>query len=215
MRAEPDRARAVQGEAMALADRLGRPFTVAHAAAFGSVLYVLNGEWREAARMATRAVDLSDEYGFPLWSGTALVSRGRVLVEQGEGERGLAEIRQGLDVLLRAKIRLAASLWFSLLAGACLRLDRVDEGLAATDTGLTHCRDTAARLFEAELWRVRGELILRGARSKTRPRPGAMRESEECFEKARAVARAQGAHMLERRASRRDAEATALRKPSR
>ena len=118
-------------------------------------------------------------------------------------------------MLRRAKIRLAASLWFSLLAEACLRLDRVDEGLAATDTGLTHCRDTAARLFEAELWRVRGELILRGARSRTRPRPGAIRESEECFEKARAVARAQGAHMLERRASRRDAGATAPRKPSR
>jgi hypothetical protein len=215
VRAEPDRARAVQGEAMTLADRLGRPFTVAHAAAYAAFLHVLNGEWREAARMATRAADLADEYGFPLWSGTALVIRGRALVEQDEGERGLAEIREGLDVLRRAKIRLAASLWFYLYAEACLRLDRVDEGLAATDAGLIHCRDTAARLFEAELWRVRGELILRGARSKTRPRPGAIRESEECFEKARAVARAQGAHMLERRASRRGAGATAPRKSSR
>ncbi len=215
VRAEPDRARAVQGEAMALADRLGRPFTVAHAAAYGALLYVLDGEWREAARLATRAVDLSDEYGFPVWSGMGLVSRGRALVEQGEGERGLAEVREGLDLMQRTKIRLAAPLFSSLLAGACLRLDRVDEGLAATDTGLTHCRDTAARLFEAELWRVRGELILRGTRSKTRPRPGAIRESEECFEKARAVARAQGAHMLERRASRRDAGATTPRKPSR
>ena len=146
---------------------------------------------------------------------TALVIRGRALVEQGEGERGLAEIRAGLDGLRRAKIRLAASLWFSLFSEACLRLDRVDEGLAATDTGLTLCRDTGARLFEAELWRVRGELMLRGAPSKTRTPPGVIRESEECFEKARAVARAQGAHMLERRASRRDAGATAARKPSR
>jgi hypothetical protein len=213
--AEPDRARAVQREALALAERLGRPFTVAHAAAYAAFLHVLNGEWSEAARMATRAAELSNEYGFPLWSGTALVIRGRALVEQGEGERGLAEIRAGLDELRRAKIRLAASLWFSLFSEACLRLDRVDEGLAATDTGLTHCRDTGAGLFEAELWRVKGELILRGARSKTRPRPGAIRESEECFEKARAVARAQGAHMLERHASRRDAGATAPRKPSR
>ena len=211
-RAEPDRARAVQGEAMALADRLGRPFTIAHAAAFGAFLYVLNDEWSEAARFATRAVDLSDEYGFPLWSGSALVSRGRVLVEQGEGERGLAEIREGLDVLRRAKIRLAASLWFSFLAEACLRLDRVDEGLAATDTGLTHCRDTAARLFEAELWRVRGELLLQG---RSTMRDAAIREAEECFAKARAVARAQGARMLERRAGRPGTRTTAPRKPPR
>jgi hypothetical protein len=174
VRAEPDRARVVQGEAMALAERLGRPFTVAHAAAYGAFLCVLDGEWREAASLATRAADLSDEYGFPLWSGTALVIRDRALVEQGEGERGLAEIREGLDVLRRAKIRLAASLWFSFLAEACLRLNRVDEGLAATDTGLTHCRDTAARLFEAELWRVRGELILRG------PAPRRVRGRARC-----------------------------------
>lgn len=213
MCAEPDRARAVQGEAMALADRLGRPFTVAHAAAYGAFLHLLNGQWSEAARMATRAAELSNEYGFPLWAGTALVIRGRALVEQGEGERGLTEIRAGLDGLRRAKIRLAASLWFSLLAAACLRLDRVDEGLAATDTGLTHCRDTGARLFEAELWRVRGELLLQGARS--RVRDAAIREAEECFGKARAVARAQGARMLERRAARPGTRATAARKPPR
>jgi hypothetical protein len=199
IRDEPDRARAVQGEAMALADRLGRPFTVAHAATMSACLFALDGHWAEAASLATRAIDLSEEYGFPLWRGFALVARGRALVEQGEGERGLAEIRQGLEVLERLRMRLGVSLWFCFLAGAYLRLDRVDEGLAATDTGLTQCRDISLRLFEAELWRLRGELILRRAAPKTQ---AATREAEECFQKARAVARAQGARMLERRASR-------------
>ncbi len=215
VRAEPDRARVVQGEAMALADRLGRPFTVAHAAAFGALLLVLDGQSAEAVRVATKAVDLSEEYGFPLWQGSALVSRGRALVEQGEGERGLAEIRQGLDVLERAKLRLGVSLWFSFLAGACLQLDRVDEGLAAADTGLSQCRDTSARLFEAELWRLRGELLLRGARRETPARRAGIREAEECFEKARSVARAQGARMLERRASRGNDRGPAPRRPAR
>jgi hypothetical protein len=107
------------------------------------------------------------------------------------------------------------SLLFSFMAAACLRLDRVDEGLAATDSGLAYCRDSTGRLFEAELWRLRGELILRRDRPKTLPRQAALREAEECFEKARSVARAQGAGMLERRASRRDIGATALRRPSR
>jgi hypothetical protein len=213
VRGDPDRAAALQGEAMALADRLGRPFTVAHAVTFAAFLLVLDGQWAEAARVATRAVDLSEEYGFPLWHGTALVSRGRALVEGGEGERGLSEIREGVDVLRRAKRRFSAPLWLSLHAGACLRLDRLDEGLAVVESGLAHCRDTAARLFEAELWRLRGELILRRVRS--RMRDAAIPEAEECFNKARAVARAQGAHMLERRAARRGTRTSAPRKPSR
>jgi adenylate cyclase len=197
-RAEPDRARAVQAEALALADRFGRPFTIAHAATFNAIVLVLDGQWAEADRVATRAVDLSEEYGFPRWLGTALVNRGRARVGQGEGERGLAEIREGLDLLKRAELRLGLALWMSFLAGACLELDRADEGLAAADTGLAHCRDTGERLFEAELWRLRGELLLRaGPRAQS-----ATREAEECFEKALAAARARGARMLELRASR-------------
>jgi hypothetical protein len=178
VRADPDGAWAMQGEATALAERLGRPFTVAHAATFTAFLSVLDGRWAEAARAATRAIDLSEEYGFPLWHGTALVSRGRALVEEAEGERGLAEIREGLDLLRQARLQLAASLWISFHAAACLRLCRIDEGLAAVDTGLTHCRETGARFFEAELWRLKGEMILQGALSRSDPRPAAIREAE-------------------------------------
>jgi DNA-binding winged helix-turn-helix (wHTH) protein len=204
VRGEPERARTVQAEAMVLAERLGRPFAVAHALAMRACLLVLEGQWAEAARVATRAADLSEEYGFPLWLGSALVSRGRVLVEQGEGERGLAEIRHGLDVLDRAKLRLGSSLWFSFLAEALLRLDRVDEGLAATEAGLAWCRETSARLFEAELWRLRGALMRQEPRAEGRRRTAAHREVEKALEKARSVARAQGARMLERRATQRD-----------
>jgi DNA-binding winged helix-turn-helix (wHTH) protein len=214
VRGDPEGAWAVQGEAIELADRLGRPFTIAHAATFHAFLLLLGEQWAEAARVATRAVDLAEQYGFPRWWGTALVCRGRARVEQGEGERALAEVREGLEILRQAELRMGLSLLFSFLAAACLRLDRVDEGLAATDSGLAHCRG-GGRLFEAELWRLRGELILRRDRPKTQPRQAAIREAEECFEKARSVARTQGARMLERRASRRDVGATALRQPSR
>src|SRR5262249_43510056 len=137
-----------------------------------------------------------------------LVSRGRALVELGEGERALEEIRRGLEILQQAGLRLGNSQLLSFLAAACLRLDRVDEGLAAVDCGLAHCRDTAERLFESELWRLRGELLLRRA-----PRwRAAIRDAEEYQEKARAVARAQGAAMLERRAERWDPGAATPRR---
>jgi len=200
---QPAEAVEVQQEASALGDQHGHPFTRAHAAVFGAVLFLLEEDWAVAAKLAARAIDLADEHGFPRWRGSALVIRGRALAEDGDGARGFAEIRQGLDVLRRTGLRLGDSLHWALLAGACLRLGRLDEGLVAADAGLAHCRDTAERCFEAELWRLRGE-ILPGRADAARPPNGAVSpEAAECFERAAAVARAQGAVMLERRAARR------------
>jgi DNA-binding winged helix-turn-helix (wHTH) protein len=192
-------ARAVQEEALALSERTRRPFSVAHATTFSALLLAVEEDWAEAERLATLGIDLSTEYGFPRWRGTALAARGRALVEQGHGNQGLTEIREGIDELGRAGMRLGNSLLYSLLAGACLRLKKLDEGLAATDAGLAHCRDTADRLFEAELWRLRGACVeLSSPRGKEAP-AGTIPEAEECFDRARALARAQGAHMLGRR----------------
>ena len=212
---DPARARAIQHEALVLAEQHGRPFTLAHAATFSAILRLLDEDWAEAAKLATRAIDLSDEYGFPRWWGTAHAIRGRALAEEGDGDQALAEIRGGLAALERAGLRFGSSLMLSLLAGACLRLDRGDEGLAATDAGLTHCRETGERLFEAELWRLRGELLVQRARVTGPARAAPTPEVEECFEKARAVAREQGAHMFERRASRGSVGAAAVRRASR
>jgi tetratricopeptide (TPR) repeat protein len=198
-------ARAVLQEGLALAERHGAPFTLAPAASFRATVLVLEEGWTEARRLAERAIELADQFGFVLWRGLGLVIRGRARVEEGEGNTALAEIREGLEAWRAAGHRLGSSLCQALLAGACLRLDLLDEGLEAADVGLAHCRDTGERLLEAELWRLRGELLRR------RQDP----EAEACFEKARAVAHAQGAHTLERRAGRRALRAPAAREAPR
>ena len=194
-------ARTVQLEALALAERNGRPFTLAQAVMFRAFLLLLEGDWEEAGKLATRGVELSDEYGFALWQGTALVVRGWVLVEEGQRSRGLAQIEEGLASRRAGSLRLGNSLLLSFHAGACLRAARFEEGLAAADAGLTHCRETTERCFEAELWRLKGELGLRRAPSRGPARQVMISEAKKCFENGRAVARAQGAHMLEQRVS--------------
>jgi adenylate cyclase len=87
----------------------------------------------------------------------------------------------------------------SLCADAFLRAGRLDEAAGAVDAGLAHCRDTGERLFEPELWRLRGEILARGG-VRGRRRETGRADAETCFDKARALARARGAGMLERRA---------------
>ena len=192
-------ARIAQSEALALAEHNGRPFTIAHATAFCALLSLLEEEWADAARFATRAIDVADEYGFPRWRGTALVVRGRALIEDSAESQGLAMIRDGLDALTQAGLNRGNTLLLSLLTDAYLRLNHGDKGLAVADEGLIRCRDTGERLFEAELWRLRGELLRRGARPGREVQRVAALGAHGCFERARTLAGAQGALMLERR----------------
>ena len=92
----------MQQEALALAERQSDPFTIAQAATFQGFVLLLDEDWTGGERLATRVIDLADEYGFLRWRGRGLVIRGRALVEVGEETRGLAEIRDGLALLRRA-----------------------------------------------------------------------------------------------------------------
>ena len=92
------------------------------------------------------------------------------------------------------------SLHLSFYAEACLRTERLDEGLAAVDAGLAHCRNTGERLFEPELRRLRGEVLARRGRVRGQVRAAGSGDAEACFDTARALDRAHGTSMLERRA---------------
>jgi len=193
-------ARSIQAEALALAEQTGRPFTIGQAATFSAWILLLEEDWSAAGKLATRALDLSDEYGFPRWRGSALLMHGRAMVGEGDGDRGLAEMREGLELLRPAALRLGNSAQLALLAEACLHLNRVDEGMAAIETGLTYARESSESMFDAELWRLRGELLVRRGPRRGSARTAAHAEASECFEQARSVARSQGARALEQRA---------------
>ena len=72
-------------------------------------------------------------------------------------------------------MRLGDSLFFSSFAGACFRLNHVDEGLPPP---LAHRRDTTERLFETELGRLKGDLLVRRAPSPTHARHAAIRNAD-------------------------------------
>ena len=127
-------AHSIQREGLLLAERSRRPYTIAQAATFAGFLALLDEDWDEASRLGDRAFRLADEYGFPRWLGTAQVIRGRARCERAEAERGLAEIREGVDALWRSNGQFAGSILFSFHAGGCLRLGPFDEGLAITDS---------------------------------------------------------------------------------
>ena len=115
-----------------------------------------------------------------------------MLVAEGQVEEGIAELRRGAASVETTGA--VAGIWKLSLAEAYAKLGRPEEGLAAIAESLDPMERTGLRFLEAELYRIKGELILLQA-------PGAARAAESAFRQAVASARRQGAKSWELRAA--------------
>ena len=114
------------------------------------------------------------------------------MLADGQVEQGIVELRRGAaSVEMTGAV---AGIWKLSLAEAYAQLGRSEEGLAAIVETLKLMRKTGLQVFEAELYRVKGELILLQA-------PGAGSTAERAFRQAVASARRQGAKSWELRAT--------------
>src|SRR5206468_6703866 len=104
------------------------------------------------------------------------------------------------------------SYYLALLAEAYGKAGQVEEGLAALAEALTVVDKSGERFYEAELYRLKGELTLQrfnvqGSTFKVAnpqspiPNPPAQAEAEACFQKAIEIARQQQAKSWELRAT--------------
>jgi predicted ATPase len=120
------------------------------------------------------------EHGFVQWLGRGMSGLGWVLVEQGSIEEGIAHIRQGLDVSISTGLELGRQDSLIMLAEAYGKAGRAAEGLHVLTDILTAAHPRGELYREAELYRLKGELLLQQA---------LQTEAEACFHQAISVAR--------------------------
>jgi predicted ATPase len=159
-------------------------------------LHQLLRDGRKAQDQAEALIALATEHGFPLWLAAGVVVQGWALADNGRAEDGIAVIRRGLADYQATGAEMWSPYFLSLLAEAHARAGQAATGQRLTADALCRVERTGVRWIEAELHRIRGELLLTLPESE---RPMA----EGCFCRALAVAREQGAKMWELRASMR------------
>jgi predicted ATPase len=125
----------------------------------------------------------------------ASVYLGWAAVDEGRGEDGLRQIRQGVDDALATGSQQFVTNYLGLLAEAQLRAAQPEAGLQAIDEAFAIIDRTGERFYEAPLHCLRGELLL-VADPETRTR-----ESDEAFGRALDIAQGQGAKLLAVRAA--------------
>jgi class 3 adenylate cyclase/predicted ATPase len=183
----PDRARELSEQALADAERLRHPFTLAFALAFRAYLSQHLRDVEETQEFATRTLAISSEHGFLHWRHQATMLRGWALVELNQIDEGLNQIRTGLEGYEAMEAWLAASWFKSLLAHAYGKAGRPDGALRALDNALAIAERTGERFFLAELYRLQGEIAL------MHRKPEAASEAETLFQRSLEVSRKQKA----------------------
>ena len=197
----PDQAMAKIGEALSLARELSHPLSLANALDFRAWLHVYRREPSLAQEQAEADLALSAEQGFEFFAAHATAFRGWALVEQGKGEEGIAQIRAGLAAYRATGAELERSYFLGLLAEAYGRVGQPEEGLRVVGEALAEVHMRGVRFYEAELYRLKGELLLIRNEGRGGSRTPATEEAEIWLRLALEMARRQQAKSLELRAT--------------
>ncbi|MGZ4584256.1 MAG: ATP-binding protein, partial [Mycobacterium sp.] len=190
----PTRAVQAMERTVAHARVFEHPYSVGLTLLMSAQLSQLRRDPEAARTQAEAAIAVSREHGLPAVELWCLLPRGWALTEQGEMAKGISDIREGMK---RRQAYGMGAVWpwfLVLLAEAYGKIGKLEEGLAALREALQWVHRNDERLYEAELHRIRGELLLKHEVPDTA-------EAEQCFERALQVARQQQAKSWELRAA--------------
>ncbi len=188
----PDQARRKAEESVALARALSSLLSLAFCENFAAQLYQNVRTPEKTKEHAQACIAICDEHAIQLERAWVEVWYGWAVAELGEIEIGLSHMRSALDTQLSIGAQVARPHSLAILVEALWHAGRTEEALQAVEEGLAVSNRNGERYYDAELWRLKGELL---------KMPNETAEAECCFLKAIEIARQQAAKSLELRAS--------------
>jgi len=185
---KPDSAARLSDAAVRHGRELNHPSTLALALHFAAMVHQLRRDGARTRACAAECDALSAEHGLSFWRAGSAVMTGWALAAAGHADEGIARLRQGLTAWRETGSVTYRSYYLGLLAEVLAARGRVVEAGRVLEEALDLARQTREGLYEAELYRLRGELLPDRAAAD--------------FAQALALAARQGARSLELRAAR-------------
>jgi predicted ATPase len=142
---------------------------------------------------AQRLVALARESGITILFGVGMIWLGRAIVAEGNVERGIESAAEGRDTLVGFGELAMLDLCEYVVASAYLAARRSGAGLKIVEGMIAKCVLAGVRFYEADLHRLKGELLLTAG--------APMTDVEYCFRNAITIAQRQQAKSWELRAT--------------
>jgi predicted ATPase len=209
---QPDQALEQIQEALTLAHELSEPYGLGQALFFAAILHQLRREERRAQEFAEAAIAVSSEHGLALYQAMATITRGWALIGQRREEEAIEQMRQGIAVHQATGAEVMRPHFLGLLAEALGQARQAEEGLRVLEEALEAAHRNGDRCYLAELYRIKGELLLMqatnrgvsraatGGNTVVEAEPPMVAQAEGCFDQSIKIAQRQKAKSLELRA---------------
>jgi predicted ATPase len=176
---------------------LSQDVSHAHSQAYALFTTAVHHQFRRESQrvhdLAKAAMELSAEQKLAYWLGMAMCPDGWAIAQQGHATEGIDMQRRGLDAVRNTGVGFIVPYFLCLLAETYGKAGEAGAGLAVLTEALALIEENEERFWEAELYRLRGELLLKEG--------AACDDVEQCFHQAIAIARRQDAKSLELRAA--------------
>jgi predicted ATPase len=190
----PDRALRLAGETQELARTIGHAFSLGHAVDFTAFLRYYRREGPELDTVSAEEAAIGSEHGFQLWHALGALHKGAALLLQGRPAEAIPVLRKGFDAFRATGAGVRAPAYLGMLGDAYTRCGRFADARQALDEGLALVERNDDRCHEAELHRLKGELLLAES-------PDGIAGAEPCFHRALSTARSQRSKGWELRAA--------------
>ncbi len=189
----PEQALKWSDEALASAEGLSQPASLANALALVTQVYLFLRDPGMALERAEAAIAIASEYGITFDLAYGTFARGWALAEQGHLDKGIAEMRSAVAALEATGFAMRPR-WFAFLAETCAKRGDPAAGLQLLAEGIAVMDASGYRMYEAELHRLKGELS-RMCDAEN------VAEAESCFRTAIEIARRQSGKSWELRSA--------------
>jgi len=188
----PDQALSLSSTNIRETRRLNHPPSLAGGLAIGARLLSLVGDDSALDKWANQLIAVATEQGFPHWRTQGEIYRGWVKVKNGDAMGGMSLLRSGAAAYRASGVNLFVPHYTELLAAACEIAGQIEEAVTLLDDAMHLVERTGERWLAAELYRYKGQLMLRQGHTEL---------AEQLYRKALSIAREQEAKMWELRAA--------------
>ena len=190
----PDQALKLDRETRELARTIGHAFTLGHAVDFAAFLLHYCRLGAEVQALAEEEFTIGTEQGFPLWHALGILHKGAGMLLQEGREEGLSLLLKGYAAFRATGAEVRVPSYLGMLGEAYMQSARFEDAHKALDEGLAVAEKNDDRCHEAELHRLKGELLLAES---LKP----LAAAEDCFRRAIETARRQQSRGWELRAT--------------
>jgi predicted ATPase len=182
-------------DALRLAEELAHPHSLVQTLSYSTYLHQLRHDPDLVQERAEAVIALCTEQGIaPHYLAGATILRGWAMAVERRADEGIAQMHKGLVALQAKGAGLRRSYYLALLGEAYGQTGAADQGLQVLAKALDLVEKGEERTWEAEVYRLKGTLLLSSSVSKPI-------EAEVSFNKAIEVARRQSARSWELRAA--------------